>query len=885
MEESKRSDRRQITNEDEEVDDEFNAREATKIEEEIKQLKKNLRELLHQQENALDNLEDEENVKSLEKKITNIKKKLELKRERLALIRDEWIEPAYDRRQTMLFGRGTSTGTLQKHRAVVPSNLPKFRQGMNSVEPIEFMENLVKIFEAHEIEEDRYDVLLALCLDPVDQQWLTNWKNDNSRGTWNELKDGFIAHFQHPNAMVLWQDEILSLKMEQMGSVQRYTDQFLRLVKKLGWDLNSEIAIYQYKRGLPNWLIESLTASEAACEDNPGVERLSKMALKIEANRRHSKSQPLSSPTSTNKKSPATQKTQSSRRCYNCGAFGHLKEDCPKLKMTHSNYEKTEKNKNENRQENTQKYAQRSYANKSNDECHTCHKIGHHSYECPDRKVYTPKNKEVRAVNLDNQSNKSEEYDASMTVSDKNDESNCIEVPCTVNGERIIGLLDTGSNVSLINEELVQQCQWKITPQTGRITQAILGEDKQRIGEISNAEIKSGQNTVIGNLEVAKLSGDIKFIIGMDLFNKLGFQLHNIPFSWPENKKQIKPKKTEEIEEMVENDGIVDEWRDVIEDNLRLPVNSTCKLPDATLSIETGDVKPSWVRQYPIPQALINKVKDRVQLWKNNGWIVEAPINCQWNSPLLAAAKPAKEKGELDDIRLCLDARFVNEKITEVPDNKLPLLRDVLDKMGSFQWVTLIDLADSYHQFKLRVEDQEKTAFTVDGKQYMFTVVPFGLKIMTGHMQKIMEKLLGDLDVIPFQDDIAIASATREDHIHKVKLVLERLTYVGGLRIKLKKCKFFRTECKILGTMVSREGLRMDPNKIDAIVNWPRPMTGKAMQRFMGAANFHREFTHQFATIAAPLDECRNDKTIIWTPERIKAFEELKQLFNKMAAS
>jgi hypothetical protein len=49
----------------------------------------------------------------------------------------------------------------------------------------------------------------------------------------------------------------------------------------------------------------------------------------------------------------------------------------------------------------------------------------------------------------------------------------------------------------------------------------------------------------------------------------------------------------------------------------------------------------------------------------------------------------------------------------------------------------------------------------------------------------------------------------------------------------------------------------------------------------MGAANFHREFTHQFATIAAPLDECRNDKTIVWTPARSKAFEELKQLFNK----
>jgi len=73
----------------------------------------------------------------------------------------------------------------------------------------------------------------------------------------------------------------------------------------------------------------------------------------------------------------------------------------------------------------------------------------------------------------------------------------------------------------------------------------------------------------------------------------------------------------------------------------------------------------------------------------------------------------------------------------------------------------------------------------------------------------------------------------------------------------------------------------MDPKKIEAIVNWPRPTTGKGIQRFMGAANFHREFTHEFARIAAPLDECRNMKNIEWTEDRIAAFEELKTVFQR----
>ena len=69
-----------------------------------------------------------------------------------------------------------------------------------------------------------------------------------------------------------------------------------------------------------------------------------------------------------------------------------------------------------------------------------------------------------------------------------------------------------------------------------------------------------------------------------------------------------------------------------------------------------------------------------------------------------------------------------------------------------------------------------------------------------------MEELLEDLSVNPFQDDVAIASNSEEEHIALVKKVLRRITDVAGLRIKLKKCKFFQTEAKILGMIRSKEG-------------------------------------------------------------------------------
>jgi hypothetical protein len=71
-------------------------------------------------------------------------------------------------------------------------------------------------------------------------------------------------------------------------NVQRYTDEFIGLARKLGWNLHANMTVYQYKLGFPNWMMESLAAAEAAAiitgREPPGVIELSQMALSIEAN-------------------------------------------------------------------------------------------------------------------------------------------------------------------------------------------------------------------------------------------------------------------------------------------------------------------------------------------------------------------------------------------------------------------------------------------------------------------------------------------------------------------------------------------------------------------------------------------------------------------------
>jgi hypothetical protein len=172
------------------------------------------------------------------------------------------------------------------------------------------------------------------------------------------------------------------------------------------------------------------------------------------------------------------------------------------------------------------------------------------------------------------------------------------------------------------------------------------------------------------------------------------------------------------------------------------------------------------------------------------------PIDCPWNFPLLAAPKLAKEKEQSDDIRLCIDAIFLNDKIIDVVNINLSLFRIIINKMGKFNWISVIDLADSYHQFSIKLEDQHELTFTIDGKRSMFVVAPFGVKVMTGILQKIIERLLADLETPPFLDDIAIVSATEENYIKLVKEVLKRLIYDAELRINLKKSNFLSRKQK-----------------------------------------------------------------------------------------
>ena len=118
-------------------------------------------------------------------------------------------------------------------------------------------------------------------------------------------------------------------------------------------------------------------------------------------------------------------------------------------------------------------------------------------------------------------------------------------------------------------------------------------------------------------------------------------------------------------------------------------------------------------------------------------------------------------------------------------------------------------------------------------------------------MNEVLKEFTGKF-VIVYLDDILIFSQNREEHLRHLKLVLRTLQK-EKLLINLNKCSFLKNELVYLGFVVSKEGLKMDSDKVQAILNWTAPKNAYVVRSFHGLASFYRKFINNFSHICAPL--------------------------------
>ncbi|WOG95286.1 hypothetical protein DCAR_0414598 [Daucus carota subsp. sativus] len=313
---------------------------------------------------------------------------------------------------------------------------------------------------------------------------------------------------------------------------------------------------------------------------------------------------------------------------------------------------------------------------------------------------------------------------------------------------------------------------------------------------------------------------------------------------------------------------VVNEFPDVIPNELPgLPRDREVQF-DIDLAPGTEPVSKAPYRMAPVEmKELATQLQDLL------GKGVIRPSISPWGAPVLFVKK---KDGSM---RLCIDYREL-KKLTIKNRYPLPKIDDLFDQLKGAVWFSKIDLRSGYHQLKIKPEDIPKTAFRTRYGHFEFLVMAFGLTnapaAFMALMNRVFRKYLNKFMIV-FIDDILIYSKTEEEHAEHLRLALEVLRK-EKLYAKFSKCEFWLQEVQFLGHVISNEGIKVDPAKIEAIINWERPKTPTEVRSFMGFAEYYRRFVKDFSKIATPLTKLtRKNEKCVWNDQCEESFQELKK--------
>lgn len=289
-------------------------------------------------------------------------------------------------------------------------------------------------------------------------------------------------------------------------------------------------------------------------------------------------------------------------------------------------------------------------------------------------------------------------------------------------------------------------------------------------------------------------------------------------------------------------------------------------------SIDTGSTKPIKQRYYPVSPYIQKEMDEELSRMLSLGVIEKS--NSEWSNPVVGVRKASGK------LRLCLDSRRLNS-VSKSSAFPLPYISRILGRLRGTKYLSSLDLSDAFWQIPLAEADKDKTAFTVPGRGlYQFTSLPFGLHGAAQSLCRLMDAVLGyDLEpyVFVYLDDIVIATDTFEDHVRMLAEVAKRLSN-ANLSLNLGKSKFCRKQLNYLGYIINEEGLSVNPDKVEAIVNYPSPTSIREVRRLLGMATWYNRFIPNFAAKCGPITDLlkKSKSKFIWTPEAESAFNDLK---------
>ncbi|GFW42864.1 retrovirus-related Pol polyprotein from transposon 17.6 [Trichonephila clavipes] len=293
-------------------------------------------------------------------------------------------------------------------------------------------------------------------------------------------------------------------------------------------------------------------------------------------------------------------------------------------------------------------------------------------------------------------------------------------------------------------------------------------------------------------------------------------------------------------------------------------------LPFIEHRINTRNHLPVAVPPYRMNPSKKEILKQEIDRLLSEGIIEEC--ESPYASPVVLIPKPN------GTFRLNIDYRKLNE-ITVADTYPLPRMDDLLHQAKLAPFMSTLDLRAGYHQVKVHVEDQDKTAIVCPFGTYRFLRMPYGLRNAPATFQRLMNRFcngLEDILALPYLDDIIVLSETFEKHMFDLKTIFERLLHFK-LKANREKCHFASSRVKYLGFWITQKGIEVDPETVASILDIPPPKNVKELQSFLQTCSWFRRYIQDFAKISRPLSYLTKRKVKWqWGFDQQNAFQTLK---------
>ena len=540
---------------------------------------------------------------------------------------------------------------------------------------------------------------------------------------------------------------------------------------------------------------------------------------------------------------------------------------------------------------------------KTNVKCFKCSKMGHYAKEC------RSSNYKRQGNNFSQKRGEQSKPAQLLTLSTIQPVETLLHADGTVDGIKVAFTLDSGSTISFISTRIAECNNIPIMESSIQIKSASNAITAVK-GITPYTQININGHTCQLKLLVLD-HDDHEVLLGLDWFNITGASLHPKEriLRFPSDSiqldhAQIADDDNEDIGQIAaidladSNDIEADIDWEMVDKFEITPIEELSKADAAEFNEFKQDIKDMFATSLsdlgcctvssheirlistdPIFMHPYRKsIKERQQIQDEVNKLLEAGLirtsRSPWASPVILV--PKKD----GSTRMCIDYRRLNAQ-TSTEQWPLPRINDILDGMTGSTWFTALDLKSGYHQIQMSSKSIPMTAFITPDGHYEFLRVPFGLKNAPAHFSKIMYQILGDLNqfVKIYLDDITIHSSSFKEHLQHLNIVIMRLRQ-ANIKLNHSKCTWCSKRIKILGHIISAEGIAMDPAKISAIENMLPPKTVKQLQVFLGMANYYRKFIFNFAKIIKPLYELlKKDTPFNFEEQCMISFNTLKQKF------